>query len=282
MLRRLVARLTSRSGLLSIALGLAVVVGWQVAHVLAGNNEAGDAMVPGFGDIVEAFKGLAREWPGGLGVERTDSGAEETWLGAVLAFAYHSGATGLRMTSGYLLGVVAGLGLATLVSWSRVLRRVVYLPAHTARMLPLLAMIPLFGLWFGNSNMGAVLYVAFTVFVYMFAFGVNAIANVPDYYSDSARSLGSGRARTYAEVVLPAALPEFGSGLALSLALGWSAGISAEFNGQQSGLGQIAYIADYFSRTGLLAVMALSVIAYAAVSFLLARGLVSWATRWAE
>jgi ABC-type nitrate/sulfonate/bicarbonate transport system permease component len=178
--------------------------------------------------------------------------------------------------------VVVGLGLATFVSWSPALRRMVYLPAHMARMLPLLAMIPLFGLWFGNSNAGAILYVAFTVFVYMFAFGVNAIGNVPEYYSHSARSLGGGRVRTYLEVVLPAALPEFGSGLALSLALGWSAAISAEFNGQQSGLGQIAYIADYFSRTGLLALMALSVIAYAAVSFLLARRFVSWATRWAE
>jgi sulfonate transport system permease protein len=282
MLSRLRASLTSKPGILALCLTVAMVVVWQLIHALAGTDQAGDPMVPGIVDVAGAFRGLAREWPGGLGVERTDLGGEETWPAAILSFGYHSGATGLRMIAGYLVGVTLGLGLAALVSWSSTLRRMIYLPAHGARMLPVLAMIPLFGLWFGNSNNGAVLYVAFSVFVYTFAFGINAIGNVPQHFSNAARSLGAGRIRTYVEVVLPAASPEFGSGLALSLALAWSAGISAEFNGQQSGLGQIAYMADYFSRTGLLALIAITVVAYAAVSFLAARAALGWLTRWAE
>jgi ABC-type nitrate/sulfonate/bicarbonate transport system permease component len=279
---RLKAFLTSKAGILALCLTAVMFVVWQVAHAVAGTNAAGDPMVPGIVDVAGAFHGLAREWPGGLGVERTDLGGQETWPAAILSFGYHSGATGLRMITGYLLGVSVGLGFAALVSWSATLRRMVHLPAHGARMLPVLAMIPLFGLWFGMSNTGAILYVGFSVFVYTFAFGINAIANVPQHFSNASRSLGAGRIRTYVEVVLPAASPEFGSGLALSLALAWSAAISAEFNGQQSGLGQIAYTAKYFSRTGLLALIAITVVAYAAVSFLAARAALAWLTRWAE
>lgn len=259
-----------------------VVAGWQTAHLLTGTNQGGESMVPGVGDVVHAAKELAREWPGGLGVGRTDEGAPETWRGAALAFVYHTGATGLRMMAGFLLGVLVGIGLAALVSWSPRLRGLVYLPAHTTRMLPLLALIPLFGLWFGNSNLGAIVFIGFTVFVQVFTFSTNAIANVPTYFEQSARSLGAGRVRTYLQVVLPAAAPELGSALSLALALGWSAAISAEFNGQQSGLGHIAYLAQYFTHTGTLTLMAIMVIAFAASSFLLARRLVRWATRWAE
>ncbi|HEY8548154.1 MAG TPA: ABC transporter permease subunit [Acidimicrobiales bacterium] len=274
--------MTARHRLVSLALLALMLVAWQVAHELAGTNQRGDPMVPGLVDVLDAFKGLSREWQGGWGVERTDLGGEETWAGGLLAFAYNAGATGLRLAAGYLLGAGVGLGLAALVSWSPLLRRIVYVPAHSVRMLPLLALIPLFGLWYGSSNTGAVMFVAFTVFVYVFAFGINAIANVPGHFSHAARSLGAGRVRTYVEVVLPAALPELGSGLSLSLALGWSAAISAEFNGQATGLGQIAYVAEYFTQTGLLALMAITVIAFAAASFLFARGVIAWATRWAE
>jgi sulfonate transport system permease protein len=267
---------------LAAALVALVIAGWQAAHVLAGTNQAGESMVPGAHDVIRAAKDLSREWPGGLGVGRTDEGTPETWRGAVLAFGYHAGATGLRMSAGFLLGVLVGMTLAALVSWSPRIRRLVYVPAHTMRMLPLLAVIPLFGLWFGNSDVGAVLFIAFTVFVQVFTFGVNAIANVPAYFEQSARSLGAGRLRAYLQVILPAASPELGSGLSLALVFGWTAAISAEFNGQQSGLGHIAYLAQYFSHTGMLALMAVVVIAFAAVSFLLARRVMRWATRWAE
>lgn len=267
-----------------IAAGLlvAIVAGWEIAHHVAGDNLAGTSNVPGFRDVMDAAKNLSTEWRGGFGVGRTDEGAPESWRGAIYALIWHTGVTGLRMAAGYSLGVVVGVVLAALVSWSTFLRRLVYVPAHASRMLPILALIPLFGLWSGNSDTGAISFIAFTVFVQVFTFGINAIANVAPHYAQSARSLGAGRLHTYLQVILPAASPELGSGLSLSLALGWSAAISAEFNGQQSGLGHIAYLAQYFTRTGTLALIAVMVIALGAVSFLLARAFVGWATRWAE
>lgn len=268
----------------AVALGLVVLmfVGWQVVHLIAGDNEAGEPLVPGIGDVVGAMKSFSNEWPGGWGVGRTDQGAPESWLGATLAFGYHASVTGLRMLGGFTLGALTGVVLAAAVSWSPRVRQIVHVPAHVSRMLPLLGLIPLFGLWFGNSSLGAVLFIAFTVFVQVFAFGINAIANVPVYFEQAARSLGASSVRSYVQVVLPAATPELGAGLSLSLALGWSAAISAEFNGQESGLGHVAYLAQYFTRTPTLALMAFVVIGFAAISFLAARAFLSRITQWAE
>ncbi|MFD5176654.1 ABC transporter permease [Nocardia sp. NPDC058379] len=260
----------------------AVVGGWMIAHVAAGTNAAGESMVPGIADIYHATKGFASEWPGGWGIGRTDEGTEPTWTAALLAIGYHSAITGARMLSGFVAGALAGIVLAAAVSWSRRVRQVVYVPAHISRMLPLLGLVPLFGLWFGNSATGVVVFVAFTVFVQVFAFGINAVAAVPEYYEHAARSLGAGRIRTYVAVVLPAATPALGAGLSISLALGWSAAISAEFNGQVDGLGQVAYMAQYFTRTSTLAVVAIVVGVLSAGSFVAARAGVAWLTRWSE
>jgi sulfonate transport system permease protein len=270
----------------AVALGALSVLGflliWEVLNLLLGDNRGGNPLVPGPADVVGAAKKLSYYWEGGWGVARVDSGGATTWAGAGLAFLENSAATGLRVGAGFLLGLVGGNILGALVSWNPTLRRIVSLPAHGARMLPLLAMIPLFGLWFGNSNLGAVLFVAFSAFTLVFVFSINAIANVPGHYADFARSLGAGRLRVYTRVILPAAVPQLRGGIALALAFAWSAGISAEFNGQQTGLGKIAETAEYFSRTDTLALVALLVIGFAGLSFVLVQRLLGWVTRWAE
>lgn len=264
-----------------VSLAVFLVV-WQAASLLAGANKAGDPMVPGLVDVVAASKKLADYWRGGLGVERTDRGGDVTWAGAGLSFVYNSGVTGLRVVAGLTLGMFVGIGLAALVSWSAFLRRLVYLPAHFARMLPLLAMLPLFGLWFGSAEKGAVLFIAFNVFVLVFAISINAIGNVPAHYHHYARALGAGPLRTYLRVVLPCALPQLKGGISLALGFAWSAAISAEFNGQRYGLGHIANLAEYFSRTDMLALIATIIIVFAGVSFVATRRLFDWLTRWAE
>ena len=57
------------------------------------------------------------------------------------------------------------------------------LPTQFLRALPLLAMVPLFQLWFGTYFFGQVLFVAYGVGVIVFAGVVNAVRNVPQIYS---------------------------------------------------------------------------------------------------
>lgn len=266
-----------------VVLSVAVmVVLWHVVSALAGTNKSGEAMVPTLIDIAGSVDRFADYWRGGLGVEATRTGGDVTVQGVVLGFLYNTGLSTLRLLAGLTLGIGAGIGLAVCVSWSRVLRDIFTLPGHFARMLPLLAMVPLFSLWFGNTEHGSVLFVAFTAFALVFAIALNAIGNVASYYAQFAQSLGASRGRTYLEVVLPAALPQLRSGVLLAVGFGWSAVIASEYLGQEYGLGHIVQNAEFFGRTNLLALVALITLLLAAVSLWVASRALDWATRWAE
>lgn len=255
---------------------------WQLLSLVAGTNQANEHNVPNIIDIADSLKKFGYYWQGGLGVQSTETGGELTWAGAGLAFAYNSGVTLMRMFAGLLLGTAVGVALAVAISWSDLLRRMFALPAHLARMLPMLALLPLFGLWFGSSETGAILFVAFATFVLIFALTLGAIDRAPPHYANSARSLGAGPLKTYLTVVVPSALPQLRSAFLLALGFAWSAVIAAEFLGQQHGLGQITNLAQYYGQTDILAMVALVVVAFAAITYAVVRRLLNYLTRWAE
>jgi sulfonate transport system permease protein len=259
-----------------------VIVLWHLGALIAGKGRTNEPLVPTGPELINEFKQLANYWKGGVGVQATKTGGHVTWAGAFLGLGYNVGLTALRMTVGLLLGIGAGAGVAVCVCWSRLLRGLLALPSHFARMLPLLAMVPLFSLWFGDTNEGSVLFIAMTAFVLVFGISVTAIGQVPAYYPDFARSLGASRLRSYATVVLPAALPQVRPGILLAVGFGWSAAIASEYLGQQFGLGAIVQNAQFFCNTKLLGLIAALAITLAIVTYLLVNKLLLWATRWAE
>lgn len=255
---------------------------WELVSLSAGQNTTHEALVPGIVDVANAFRLLANYWKGGLGVQATNVGGHITWQGAVLGLAYNAGVTAYHLVAGLALGIAAGVLGAVLVCWSTVVRGMFALPAHFARMMPLLAMVPLFSLWFGDNATGSILFVAFTGFALVFAIGINAIRNVPAYYGKYARSLGASRARAYFEVILPAAMPQLRSGILLAVGFGWSSAIASEYLGAQYGLGHIVENAQFFGRTNVLALVGLIALTLAAATVLATVRLLDWATRWAE
>ncbi|HEY0793772.1 MAG TPA: ABC transporter permease subunit [Chthoniobacterales bacterium] len=269
-------------GLLSTWPGTTVIflVLWQCASFFAGRNHSGAHTVPSLPDILGSVKLFANYWPGGWGIPATSTGNEPSWWGALLGFVLNSGLTTLRTLAGLALGVFASAGLAVAVSWSTLLRKMMLFPAHLARMLPLLALVPLFDLWFGNSEGGAVLFVGFVTFCVTFATTLGAIGAVPSYYEQYARSLGATPLYTYFAVILPAALPRINNGVVLALGFAWGGVIAAEFLGLPYGLGRIVLLAEQFNQFSLLALVAFIVVAYAMVSNFLLSKLLNRITGW--
>lgn len=256
---------------------------WQVVSLLAGRSPLTDQrLVPGPADLVRSFDKLAYYWPGGLGVHAIRDGGQATFVAGVLALVYNSLATALRLLVGLALGALASLTLATLIGWSRTVRRMFLLPSHVVRMLPLLALAPVFNLWFGSTERGAVLFIALGTFAILFVTGLTAIANVPGDYLAYARALGASRARAYLTVVLPAALPALRGGVLLSLGFGWSTAIAAEFLGQSVGLGNVIDQAQEFGQTNTIALVGVFVMLYGALSYRLVARVFDYLTRWAE
>lgn len=260
---------------------VAIIAAWQGSSIVLGET-VGYKRVPGLEDVVRSFIEYAGYWQGGLGAESTRTGAEPTNWGATLGLGHNTFVTMLRTITGYTIGVIAGIGLGFLIAWSKIARGLLTFPAHLARMMPLLAMIPLFALWFGDSQLGVLTFIAFAVGILLFAITINAIGNVPLHYWQYARSLGASPLRTYARVVFPAAFPQLRGGLLLAVAFSWSAALAAEFLGQQVGLGHVLQSALYYASTDVVALTGLVVIVFAAVTYLAANKTFAWLTRWAE
>ena len=260
---------------------LAIIAAWQASSIILGET-VGYKRVPGLEDIFRSFIEYAGYWQGGLGAESTRTGAEPTNWGATLGLGHNTFVTMLRTIAGYSIGVITGIGLGFLIAWSKIARGVLTFPAHLARMMPLLAMIPLFALWFGDSELGVLTFIAFAVGILLFAITINAIGNVPLHYWQYARSLGASPLRIYARVVFPAAFPQLRGGLLLAVAFSWSAALAAEFLGQQVGLGHVLQSALYYASTDVVALTGLVVIVFAAVTYLAANKTLAWLTRWAE
>lgn len=232
---------------------IALPIFWQVASLLAGQTATGRQMVPSWTDIGGAFILLANYLPAGMGFKVTASGGEASYSMALLSLAFNVAVTLGRLIAGFVLGSLTGIILAAILSWSGVLRQMVALPAHLSRMLPLLALMPLFNLWFGNTETSAVLFVGLVCFCVLFANAIGAIGQVPQHYLEYAASMGANRLRIYLDVVLPAAGPRIATGLRLAHGFAWSAVVAAEFIGLQHGLGRIAFMAQEFNQMSLLA-----------------------------
>jgi sulfonate transport system permease protein len=272
-----------RDRLISLAVFTAILAVWQILSIVYPVEAApGEPMIAGWQVLfTKTFLSMADYWQGGLGVPAVAEGAERSYLAALLSLVSHSADTILRLLCGLLTGGILGLPLGLAVSWSRWTRRLVELPVQFLRTLPLLAMVPLFQLWFGTYFVGKVLFVAYGIGVIVFAGTVNAVRNVPQIYIDNARTLGASRATLYRTVVLPAILPEMRSTVLLSLGTGWGAVLGAEYLGAQSGLGYIIVYAGQFAYLDRMFLIALLFIIYTSISYRAVSMLTSRLLEWA-
>ena len=253
----------------SILVLIAMAAIWQLLS-MAYTAEAvpGEPMIPGWQVVFgRTLISLADYWQGGLGVGAVAEGAPPTYLAALLAIVTNSFDTIVRLYVGLLFGSVVGTLLGLAVSWSRWSRRAVALPLQFVRSLPLLAMVPLFQLWFGTYFVGKITFVAYGVGVIFFAGVVNAVKNVPQIYIDNARTLGASRLQLYYTVILPSILPELRATILLSLGTAWGAVLGAEYLGAQSGLGYMIVYSEQFAYLDRMFVVALLFVIYASISY---------------
>jgi sulfonate transport system permease protein len=253
----------------SLLVLLAMAAIWQILSItFTAEAVPGEPMVPGWQIVFSrTLLSLADYWQGGFGVPSVASGAERSYPAAVLSILSHSLDTMVRLYTGLLIGGIVGTALGLAVSWSRWSRRLVDLPLQFLRTLPLLAMVPLFQLWFGIDFVGKVIFVAYGVGVIFVAGVVNAVNNVPQIYIDNARMLGASRWRVYTTVILPSIFPELRATILLSLGIGWAAVLGAEYLGAQSGLGYIIIYSEQFAYLDRMFLVALIFVLYASISY---------------
>jgi len=259
-----------------------VLIAWELlARSLTPPLLANSAKLPTFEFIFgPALIGMADYWKLPFWAPVPDAGGEQTYIGALLAIGYHSGATLSRLIAGLLIGGLIGTAAGLVLSASSIARGIMGVPLHFLRMTPLLALIPAFQFWFGVSNSAAVIFVAYGAAIPFILGTINAVTNVPRRYIESARTLGASNWGIYRRVILPAILPEMFSTIYVAQGLAWSAVIGAEYVGVQSGLGRVVIWADYFSNTGRMVIVAFLIAIFASLGVLVTYRLRRHFLRW--
>lgn len=269
----------------ALVVGIVVfLIAWEaIAQVIAHTATHPERVFPTLEYIVKvATPQLSNYWDGGFGIAAPEQGGSSTYGIALLAVLSNGVATLLRVALGLGLAIAGGVGLGLAVGWSQSLRLVILGPANFLRMMPLLAMVPLFTLWFGATLKGVVFFIGFAVGTVLLVATINAIENVPIRYQEYAATLGASRFRIYRSVVAPAILPELRSGMFVALGFAWSVALAAEFLGVQTGLGRMMELALRFSQVGRMVVIAVIFILLAIASFRLLDRIANRLTRWAE
>ena len=142
-----------------------------------------------------------------------------------------------------LLGLISGVGFATLLGYSvaksRALERVVspYLVASQA--IPIVAIAPLLVLWFGYGMFSKVLICALIVFFPVLINTIVGIRAVPLAFYDLMNSLHATRRQIMLKVEIPAALPIFLGGLRIGATLSVIGAVVGELVGANYGLGNL-------------------------------------------
>ena len=138
------------------------------------------------------------------------------------------------------------------------------------RMLPALAMAPLFTLWFGATSRASILFIIFSVAFIVLLATANAVANLPAHLVDYPRTLGLSGWGLWTRVVTPAILPELRGSLVFGGLVAWTTVLASEMYGLGSGLGYMLSDTLRFSQVDRMVVVALifSVLALATMKLL--------------
>ncbi|MBF6267118.1 ABC transporter permease [Nocardia farcinica] len=161
----------------------------------------------------------------------------------------HLAASARRVGTGLALGIGIGLVLGVAAGLFRLAEDLVNAPVQALRMMPALALLPVFIIWFGIGDSFKIALIAvapvFPIYLNVFA----GIRSVDRRLVEAGESLGLNRFELTTRIILPGALPQIFVGLRQALGIGWLALVVAEMQTTPVGLGFLMNDAKEFLRT---------------------------------
>ncbi|MSQ41486.1 MAG: ABC transporter permease [Dehalococcoidia bacterium] len=154
-----------------------------------------------------------------------------------------------RVTLAHALGGLAvGAGsaflLAVVMAHSRPLERALYPLAILVKVTPVVAVAPLFLIWFGFNAWPKVLVAALITFFPMLVNAVTGLRSVEPAAFDFLRALDASRWQLFWKLRLPSSLPYVLAALRISVPLAVIGAVVAEWFAADTGVGQIIVIAN--------------------------------------
>lgn len=164
-----------------------------------------------------------------------------TWELKEVLFLKHLPPTLLTMMMGLGISIVLGTSLAVWMYVNETVRKALYPLLIASQMIPVIALAPIFVLWFGYTIWSKV---AVATIITFFPITVNAfdgLASGDKATKELFQTMGASKKDIFLKYSVPLALPHFFSGLKVAVTLSVIGAAIGEWLGAQAGLG-------YFSR----------------------------------
>ncbi|MDY7223215.1 ABC transporter permease [Halalkalibacterium halodurans] len=156
-------------------------------------------------------------------------------------FFTHLPATLAIISIGLALSIALGILLSLLMFWNERVERAVYPLLVASQTIPVIALAPIFVLWFGYSIWSKV---AVTVLLTFFPITVNTydgLKSTNRQYEELFYTMGATKRQLFFRLFVPSTLPSFLTGLRIAVPLAVIGAAVGEWLGANEGLG-------YFSR----------------------------------
>ena len=144
-----------------------------------------------------------------------------------------------RVVLGFSAAAVIAVPLGVLMASFGPVRAVFSPVASVGSYLPIAALVPLTLSWFGIGELQKVFFLGLASFVVLLPMVVAAVDDVDDVYLKTAYTLGAGRWRAIAKVLVPVSLPRIFDAIRMTIGVGWTYIILAEIVAAERGLGAL-------------------------------------------
>ncbi|MGW7241736.1 ABC transporter permease [Streptomyces sp. NPDC054804] len=142
-----------------------------------------------------------------------------------------------RILTGFVLAAVLGVATGVLVARSRLAEDLLGPVLEVIRPIPAIALVPVAILLFPSDEQGIVFITCTAAFFPVMVSTRHAVRALTPVWEEAVQTMGGGRWRILASVVLPGALPGIFGGLSVGIGVSWICVISAEMISGQYGVG---------------------------------------------
>lgn len=168
-----------------------------------------------------------------------------------------------EMFLGFLIAVIAGIGIAVLLHWSKVVRRALYPLLIASQAIPIVVLAPILAIIIGYNITSKLVVVGLVCFFPIAINTLDGFRGVDSEYVRMMRTLHGTRWLTFRRIELPSAMPALFSGMRVAAAFAPVGAVFGEFSGSNNGLGYVMLQAGPELQTArvLAAVLLLTVMA---------------------
>jgi len=152
--------------------------------------------------------------------------------------------TAREILLGFVIGVVAGVAVAAVSAYSRLVERLIMPGIVMSQAVPKIAVAPLFLLWFGLGLLPKVLIAAALCFFPVVIAGVTALKSVDPAMISMAKASRASTTRIFWKIRMPLAASGILSGIRLGMTLAAIGAVIGEFIDPGNGLGGIIMTAQ--------------------------------------